>query len=148
MNLMENINSEITNAMKNRNTFNLSVLRMLKSSIQLEKISKKKELSDEEIMAVIKKQVKVRKESMAEYAKYDKTEQVNSLKEEINLLSKYLPTELSSTEIDKIIDQAFAEVNPESNKDIGLVMKKVSQLLNGQGDMKSVSELVRSRLEK
>ena len=148
MNLMENINSEITNAMKNRNTFNLSVLRMLKSSIQLEKISKKKELSDEEIMAVIKKQVKVRKESMAEYAKYDKTEQVNSLKEEINLLSKYLPTELSSTEIDKIIDQAFAEVNPESNKDIGLVMKKVSQLLNGQGDMKLVSELVRSRLEK
>ncbi len=146
MGLIENINKEITNAMKNRNTFNLSVLRMLKSALQLEKISKKKDLTEEEIVSVIKKQVKTRKESMAEYAKYGKQEQVASLQDEITILAKYLPAEISGEEIEKIITAVFAELKPKGSKDIGLVMKSISQKLGGQADMKLVNELVREKL--
>lgn len=145
MSIMENINKEITNAMKNRNAFNLSVLRMLKSAVQMEKISKKRDLEDEEVISVIKKQVKIRKESMSEYKKYEKEEQVIQLQEEIAILSKYLPAEMGIAEIELIIDKAFTQVKPQSEKELGLIMKNISPKLAGKADMKLVNELVKKR---
>ena len=145
MNIVDNLNKEITNAMKNRNTFTLSVLRMLKSALQMEKISKKRDLDEAEVIAVIKKQVKLRKESLSEYQKYDKLEQVTNLQEEIQILAKYLPTEMTEADIEKIIDQAFIELKPQGVKDIGLVMKFISPKLAGKADMKLANELVRKR---
>ncbi|HOZ88931.1 MAG TPA: GatB/YqeY domain-containing protein [Bacilli bacterium] len=145
MNIVDNLNKEITNAMKNRNTFTLSVLRMLKSALQMEKISKKRDLDEAEVIAVIKKQVKLRKESLSEYQKYDKLEQVTNLQEEIQILAKYLPTEMTEADIEKIIEQAFIELKPQGVKDIGLVMKFISPKLAGKADMKLVNELVRKR---
>ena len=75
----ELIATDFKEAMKNGDKFTLSVLRMLKSAIQMEQINKKHELNDEEIIAVIKKQVKVRKDSLLEYEKYNKVELVDSL---------------------------------------------------------------------
>ena len=95
MALTETIIKDMTTAMKEQDKFNLSVLRMLKSALQMEKISLKHELSDEEAMAVIKRQVKQRKDSISEYEKYNKTEEVDNLKKEIECLSKYLPAEVS-----------------------------------------------------
>jgi len=145
MNIVDNINKEITNAMKNRNTFTLSVLRMLKSALQMEKISKKRDLDEAEVISVIKKQVKLRKESLSEYQKYDKAEQVTNLQEEIQILAKYLPTEMTEADIEKIIEQAFAELKPQGVKDIGLIMKFISPKLAGKADMKLINELVRKR---
>lgn len=145
--MYEKINEDLKNAMKSKDTFKLSVLRMLKSALQLEQISKKHELDDNEIAAVLKKQVKVRKDSLEEYKKYDKADEVAKLEEEISVLSAYLPEELSEEEIEKIVLSAIDEIKPTSMKDMGLVMKKVNELLVGKNaDMSLVSKLVKEKI--
>lgn len=143
----EKIGEELKIAMKNKDTFKLSVLRMLKSALQLESIAKKHELSDEEVLNVIKKQVKIRTCSLEEYMKYDKLDEVNSLKKEIEILSVYLPEELSEEEVSKLVEQAINQVKPTSMKDMGLVMKVMNELLEGKNaDMSLVSKLVKNAI--
>ena len=145
--MYEKINEDLKNAMKEKDTFKLSVLRMLKSALQLEQIAKKHELDDNEIAAVLKKQVKVRKDSLEEYKKYDKTELVESLEKEIAILDAYLPEEMSESEISEIVKSAVEEIKPTSMKDMGLVMKKVNELLVGKNaDMSLVSKLVKEQI--
>lgn len=145
--MYEKINEDLKNAMKEKDTFKLSVLRMLKSALQLEQIAKKHELDDNEIAAVLKKQVKVRKDSLEEYKKYDKTELVESLEKEITILDAYLPEEMSESEISEIVKSAVEEIKPTSMKDMGLVMKKVNELLVGKNaDMSLVSKLVKEQI--
>ena len=148
MALTETILKDMTTAMKEQDKFSLSVLRMLKSALQLEKINLKHELSDEEVMVVIKRQVKQRKDSMAEYEKYGKDDEVENLKKEIECLSKYLPAELSEEEINKQLDIIFDELKPESMKDMGRVMKEATARLGAGADGSLVSKLVRERLNK
>lgn len=148
MALTETVINDMTAAMKAQDKFNLSVLRMLKSALQLEKISLKHDLSDEEAMVVIKRQVKQRKDSMSEYEKYGKTEEVENLKKEIECLSKYLPAELSEEDINKVLDVIFDELKPASMKDMGAVMKEATSRLGAGADGSLVSKLVRERLNK
>ena len=145
--MYEKINEDLKNAMKSKDTFKLSVLRMLKSALQLEQISKKHELDDNEIASVLKKQVKVRKDSLEEYKKYDKAELVESLEKEIAILDVYLPEEMNKEDITKVVEAAINEVKPTSMKDMGLVMKKVNELLVGKNaDMSLVSKLVKEQI--
>ena len=97
--MIENINNDLKTAMKEKDSFKLSVLRMLKSALQLEQIAKKHELSDQEVSTVIKKQVKIRKDSLAEYQKYGSLDSVESLEQEIAILDSYLPAEMEEAEI-------------------------------------------------
>ena len=145
--MYEKINEDLKNAMKSKDTFKLSVLRMLKSALQLEQIAKKHDLDDNEIAAVLKKQVKVRKDSLEEYKKYGKADLVESLEKEIAVLSVYLPEELSKEKIEKIVSSAIDEIKPTSMKDMGVVMKKVNELLIGKNaDMSLVSKLVKEKI--
>lgn len=145
--MYEKINEDLKNAMKEKDTFKLSVLRMLKSALQLEQIAKKHELDDNEVAAVLKKQVKVRKDSLEEYKKYDKAELVESLEKEIAILDVYLPEEMNKEDITKVVEDAISEVKPTSMKDMGLVMKKVNELLVGKNaDMSLVSKLVKEKI--
>lgn len=145
--MYEKINEDLKNAMKGKDTFKLSVLRMLKSVLQLEQIAKKHELDDNEVAAVLKKQVKVRKDSLEEYKKYDKAELVESLEKEIAILDVYLPEEMNKEDITKVVEDAINEVKPTSMKDMGLVMKKVNELLVGKNaDMSLVSKLVKEQI--
>lgn len=137
----------MTQAMKEQNKFVLSVLRMLKSALQLEKISKNHDLSDEEVINVIKKQVKARKDSIVEYEKYERQDEVTKLKQEIEVLSAYLPAELSEAEIDKALDKIFAEIKPASIKDMGKVMKEATARIGTVADMSLVSKKVKSKLQ-
>ena len=146
MSMMENVAKDLTSAMKEQDKFTLSVLRMLKSALQLEKISKKHDLTDDEVIAVVKRQVKTRKDSMSEYEQYNKMEEVENLKKEIEVLSKYLPPELSKEEIEKVLDDIFAEIKPESIKDMGKIMKEATAKLGNAADMSLVSSLVKEKL--
>mgnify|MGYP002623597560 FL=1 len=148
MALTDTVIKDMTAAMKAQDKFNLSVLRMLKSALQMEKISKKHDLSDEEAIAVIKRQVKQRKDSIEEYAKYGKDEEVANLEKEIECLSKYLPAELSEEELNKALDEIFDELKPESMKDMGKVIKEAAARLGASADMSKVSALVKERLSK
>lgn len=145
--MLDTIIKDLTTAMKEQDKFRLSVLRMLKSALQMEKISKKHDLSDEEVITVIKRQVKTRKDSMEEYKKYNKEEEVNNLAKEIEILNAYLPAEMSEEDINKALDEIFAELKPESIKDMGKVMKEATARIGASADMSKVSALVRSKLQ-
>lgn len=146
MNLVNQVNADVIVAMKAQNKLALDVLRMLKSALQLERIAKKHDLSEEEAMLVIKKQVKTRKESIEEYKSYGKFDLVENLSKEIDVLNKYLPKELTTEEINKELDKIFEELKPESIKDLGVVMKTASAKLGTQADMKKVSNMIKERL--
>ena len=134
------IAEDLKNAMKAGDKFKLSVLRMLKSALQLEQINKKHDL-----IAVIKKQVKLRKDSITEFEKYQKLEEVASLSKEIAILNEYLPAEMSEEEVLKIIDEVFNELKPTSMKDMGGVIKELNAKITN-ADMSLVSKLVKERL--
>ena len=142
----EQIKNDLVSAMKNQDKFKTSVLRMLKSAVQAETINKKHELNDDEVIAVIKKQVKVRNSSLEEYKNYNRADMVKNLEEEINILSAYLPEELTSEELIKIIDEIILEVNATSIKEMGLVIKTVSNKVGNRADMSVVSKIVKEKL--
>ncbi len=145
--MLEQINNDLKNAMKSGDKFTLSVLRMLKSALQLESISLKKELEDKEIITVIKRNVKQRKDSISEYQKYDKKEEVENLEKEIAVLSKYLPEELSEEQIEEEVNKVFAEYQPESIKEMGKIMKILTEKIGTVADMSLVSKIVKERFK-
>ena len=145
--MYEKINEDLKNAMKEKDTFKLSVLRMLKSAIIYEQTNgEKHELTDDDIMSVIKKQVKTRKTSMEEYLSYDRKDLADNLQKEIDILSKYLPEELSDEELTKIIDEIITELKPDGMKGMGMVIKAVSAKCGAAADMKKVSSIVKEKL--
>jgi len=144
--MFEQITKDLTSAMKEKDAFKLSVLRMLKSALKNEEINKKAPLTDDEVLSVIKKQVKTRKDSKDEYLKYNREDLANDLQKEIEILSAYLPEELSEEEIIKIIDETINEINPEGMKGMGLVIKSISAKYGARVDMGLVSKLVKEKL--
>lgn len=143
---IDTINNDVKQAMKDGNKFELNVLRMLKSALQNERISKNHDLLEDEILAVIKKQVKIRKDSLKEYQEYGRQDLVENLEKEIAILSIYLPEELSIEKINEIIDEVFQKLNPTSIKDMGAVMKELNPLLAAKADMSVVSKIVKEKL--
>lgn len=144
---MENqIDNDLKLALKSGNKFTLSVLRMLKSEIINE--SRKgslHSLTDDEVLKVIKKGVKTRKDSIEEYKKYGKLDTVNELAKEVDILNKYLPQEMSEEEIIKIVNEVFEELKPSSMKDMGNLMKVISSKITN-ADMSLVSKIVKDKL--
>ena len=144
--MKERILIDLKNAMKNQNKDLLNVVRMVKGAIQLEEISKKRELTDEEVVAVISKQIKTRKETITDLEKSGRTELIKQAEKEISILEKYMPAMMSEDEINKVIEEVFKEVNPTSAQDTGKIMGKISPLLKGKADMSLVNKLVKEKL--
>ena len=148
MALLEQLNKDMVTSMKNKDSFALGVIRMAKGAIQLESINKKKELTDEDVVSVISKQIKMRNDSITEFSKANRTDLVEQNKKEIEILSKYMPEQLSLDEVNKILDDAFAQINPTSSKDMGLIMKEVTPKLKGKADMGQVTANIKERIAK
>ena len=144
--MLEQIKKDLVNSMKEQDKFKISVLRMLKSAIQAEEINKKEELTDDEVLNIIKKQVKVRTASLEEYKSYNRIDLANDLANEIEILKSYLPEELSKDELNKIIEEQFELLNPNSIKDMGKVIKAVSTIVGTRADMSEVSKIVKDKL--
>lgn len=144
--MFDNIKKDLINSMKEQDKFKLSVLRMLKSSIQKEEINKKSELTDDDVLNVIKREVKVRKASLEEYLEYNRNDLADNLQKEIDILKTYLPEELSREELLKIIDEQFHIINPMCMKDMGKVIKAVSSIVGTRADMSEVSKIVKEKI--
>ena len=144
--MYEKINNDLKEAMKNQDKFTLSVLRMLKSTLQIEGISLKRELTDQDVLMVIKKNVKQRKDSIVEFEKYNKTDGVANLKKEIQILEKYLPEELTEEQIDQEIENVFAIEKPTNLKDMGKIIKILTEKIGTVADMSLVSKKVKEKL--
>ncbi len=146
MTLSEKINNDMISYMKSKDSFSLGVVRMVKGAIQLEKINLKRELNDDEVVAVIAKQIKMRNDSISEFEKANRNDLVEQYQKEIELLKQYMPEQLSDEDINKIIDEAFASINPTGPKDMGLIMREVSPKLKGRADMGKVNALIKDKL--
>lgn len=137
---------DLKNAMKAQDKEKLAVIRMVKGAIQMEELNTKRELTDDEVIGVISKQIKTRKESIEEFKKASRTDLIEKTEQEINILTEYMPEQLSDEEVNKIIEQVFNEVNPTQPSDMGKVMGKLTPLLKGKADMSSVSKIVREKI--
>lgn len=147
MTLMETIAVDLKTSMKENDKFSLGVYRMLKSALQLEQINKKSDLTDDEVIAVIKKQVKVRKDSILEYKKYHRDDLVQNLEHEISVMAKYLPEELSEEKVLEVIEEVISKLHAKTRKDMGSVMKELTLRIGNVADMSLVSGHVKEMLK-
>lgn len=146
MTLSERINNNLKEAMKSKDSFRLSVIRMVKGAMQLAKPNPREELTDDDVITVISKQIKMRNDSIKEFEAAGRSDLVEQNKKEIEILNTYMPKQLSEEELTEIIDKVFEEVKPTSQKDMGLIMKNISPLVKGKADMSLVNKLVKERL--
>lgn len=137
---------DLKSAMKAQDKLKLSVIRMVKSAMQMEELNKKRELTDEEVIDVISKQIKTRKDSIKEFEKGARDDLIEATSKEIDILVTYLPKQLTDEEVMEIIEKVFDEIKPESPKDMGKIMKTVTPLVKGKADMGKVSSIIKSKL--
>lgn len=146
--LKERIDNDLKVALKNKDTIRISTLRFLKSAIHNAEIAKQEELKDEDIIAVIKKQVKQHQDSIGEFKKGSRQDLVDKETKELEILKSYLPEELKPEELLNIVKETMLKTNATSAKDMGRVMKETMARVKGRADGRTVSELVREELSK
>lgn len=149
MGLQERIPEDLKEALRGKRELELSVLRMLQSSIKNRQIDKqKKGLSDEEVIEVVAAEVKKRKEAASEFEKVNRQEAADREKAEIEILMKYMPAQMSEDEIRAEVVKAVAESGAGGLKDLGKVMKIIIPVLKGKADGTVINRIVREELEK
>ena len=145
--LEEKIFADYKEAMKAKDTLRSSVLSFLRAEIINTAIAKKKpKLEDNEMIGVVRKQIKARQESIEQFKKGARLDLADKESKELEILRVYLPPELPQDEINKIIAQAISTTQAAGPKDMGRVMKEVMAKVAGQADSKVVSELVKEKL--
>ena len=147
--LEEKITSDYKQAMKDKDALKVSTLSFLRSQLKYVLIEKKSEpLTDTDVIAVIKKQVKQRQDSIVQFEKGGRMDLAGKEKAELEILKSYLPQEMSVDELKSIIDAAVQESNAKSMKDMGNVMKILLPKVAGRADSKQVSDLVKEKLSR
>ena len=145
--LRDQVNADITAAMKARDAARLSALRMLKAAIMNKGIEKGHDLDDAEVLQVVSSLVKQRRDSIEQFEKGGRTDLVEKETGEIKVLEQYLPPAASAADIESAVAAAIAETGASSPKDMGKVMKAVMPMLAGKNaDGKTVNEIVRRKL--
>ena len=147
MSLKEQIMADIKTAMKDKAQAKLDTLRFLHSAIKNKEIeSRPNEISDADVVSVIQKSVKQRKESILQFTNAGRTELAAKEESEIKILEIYLPTLMSEAEVTKVVEQMIKETGASGAKDMGKVMKAVLAKLSGQADNSVVSKVVKAKL--
>ena len=143
--LTEQVRADLTEAMKAREAERTSTLRMLQSSFKYAQIEAGHELSDDEALAVIRKGVKQRQDSIEQYTKGNRPELADKERREMDILKTYMPPELSDAEIESGLREIIVSTGAQSKKDMGKVMKEATARYKGRVDGKKIQEIV-SRL--
>ena len=144
--LLEKIKTDLYQALKGKKTTEVSVLRFLLADLHNRKIEKREKLTDEEVVKAIRKQIKLRKEAIAEYQKGKRDDLVQKERNEMKILSKYLPQMISPEKLEKVIDASIKKTGAKTAQDFGKVMGEVMGQLKGKADGAKVAELVKERL--
>ena len=146
MNLVEQLKQDMITAMKDKDEERLTVIRMVKAALDKEKIDKKIEITDDILIDVVNKQIKMRNDSIEEFKKASRDDLVENVVKEVEVLMNYLPEQLSEEEVESIISEVITTVEASSMKDMGKVMQEVTPIVKGRFDMKKVSEIIKSKL--
>ena len=152
MSLALKINQDFLTAFKNKQATVVSVLRMLKAALTNKEIEKKmpkgQNLPDEEVVAVIKSEIKKRKDSIEAYGAGQRADLIEKEEAELKILEKYLPEQMSEEEIKKIVLETISEIKPAGPADFGKVMGQVVKKTKNQADGQIVSRIVKEELNK
>ncbi|MGE6227510.1 GatB/YqeY domain-containing protein [Paenibacillus chitinolyticus] len=146
MSLSERLNDDMKQAMKSQDKFTLSVIRMVKASIKNIEIDQRRTLDDNEVLDVLNREVKQRKDSLQEFKSAGRDDLADSLHAEIDILMKYLPQQLTEEEVSAIVKQTIQEVGASSKADMGKVMSALMPKVKGRADGKLVNQLVQQNL--
>jgi uncharacterized protein YqeY len=145
--LEEKIMADYKEAMKARDQLRTQTLSFLRSELKYSGIDKKKDkLDDPDVIAVIKKLIKQRQDSIQQFEKGNRQDLADKEKKELEILRAYLPPELSESEVSKIVDECIAALGSVTMKDMGRIIKEVMHKTKGQADGKMVSDIVRKKL--
>jgi len=144
--LKEQLMEDMKKAMKAKDKERLSIIRMTRSEIKNKEIETGEELDDQGVTAVIAKQVKQIKDSLADFEKSGKKDVMKKLHNEIKILQEYLPEQMSEAEVDKLVDQVIEETGAENMSDMGQVMGAIMPKIKGKADGSMVSSKVKEKL--
>lgn len=146
MSLLQQLKTDMIAAMKNRDKETLGVVRMLKASVQNAQIEAGHDLTPDEEVAVMSREYKQRKESLAEFEKAGRQDLVDKTNNELKVVEKYMPKQLSAADVEKIVKETVQQINADSMKDFGKVMGAVMPKVKGQADGKVVNQTVKKIL--
>ena len=146
MSLMEQLTADMKEAMKQGEKERLSVIRLVRGAVRQAEIDGKKTLTDDEVVSVINKEVKMRRDSIEEFERGNRPDLVAKAQEEIAILMPYLPEQLSEDAVKTLAEAAVAEVGAQTAKDMGKVMGVLMPRVQGRANGKLVQEIVRSLL--
>lgn len=150
MSLKERLTEDMKQAMKDKEAgkLRLSVIRMVRANIKNVEIDRKKELSEEEVLEVLAKEVKMRRDSLEEFQKANRPDLMQSIEQEIEILTQYLPEQLSEAEVRSLVTEAVDSTQASNPKDMGKVMAVLMPKVKGRADGKMVNAIVRELLNK
>ena len=146
MSLKARITEDMKAAMRAKEATRLSAIRLLLSAMKQREVDERIELTDSDVMGIIEKMIKQRRESIVQYEKGARADLADAEKFEVAVLTAYLPAQLAEAEIAAAVDAAFAETGAKAMPDMGRVMAVLKPRLAGRADMGRVSALVKSRL--
>ncbi|HKX37709.1 MAG TPA: GatB/YqeY domain-containing protein [Burkholderiales bacterium] len=146
MSLKQQITEDMKSAMRARDSARLSTIRLALAAIKQREVDTRTELGDAEVLAVLEKMIKQRRESIAQYEQASRKDLADAEKGEIAVLSAYLPQQLGDAELDQAVAAAIAESGASGAKDMGKVMGLLKSRLAGKADMGRVSNLVKTKL--
>jgi uncharacterized protein YqeY len=144
--LRDRINDEVKDAMRAGDTRRRDALRLLSAALKQKEVDERKALTDSDIVAIIDKMIKQRRDSIAQFEKGGRADLVDNEQFEISVLERYMPQALSEAEIDAAIAAAIAETGAKAQSDMGKVMGPLKARLAGRADMAKVSARVKSKL--
>lgn len=147
MSLLTRLNEDMKQAMRSKDKESLQVIRMLKAAVQNEQINTGQELTEEEELTVLSREMKQRRDSLTEFEKADRTDLADKVKKEIVIVEKYLPAQLSEDEIRSIVSDAIAKNGAASPKEFGKVMGAVMPKVKGKADGNQVNAIVKELLQ-
>ncbi|WP_316571976.1 GatB/YqeY domain-containing protein [Neobacillus sp. YIM B06451] len=146
MSLLERLNNDMKQAMKSKDKDKLTVIRMIKASMQNEAIKHGRELTGEEELTVLSREMKQRKDSLHEFDKAGRPDLVEKLRQELSIVELYMPQQLSEEELEGIVKETIAETGASSKADMGKVMAAIMPKVKGKADGSLVNKLVQQHL--
>ena len=144
--LKEKLMEDLKQSMKDKNVIRKNVVQMIRAAIlQVEK-DKQIELDDNQIIDVIAKESKKRKDSLPDFEKSGRQDLIDNVKKEIEILAEYLPKQLSAEELEKVVEEVINSLGATTMKDMGPVMKAVKEKVGASADGKTINEIVKQKL--
>ncbi|RIX54122.1 GatB/YqeY domain-containing protein [Paenibacillus nanensis] len=147
MNLSERLTDDMKQAMKSQDKFKLTTIRMMRASVKNMEIELKRPLEDNEVLDILSREIKIRKDSLQEFKKAGRDDLVTGLAAEIEIISQYLPEQLTEEEIQEIVRQTIHELGASSKADMGKVMSALMPKTKGRADGKLVNQFVQQFLQ-